>query len=58
MTDKVGDEMFIIKAILWVMFLPFKILFKLLFWWIPTGNDSFDTDDEEWMFWKGHGHDW
>jgi len=54
MTDKVGDEMFIIKAIIWLLLLPFKILF----FWVPKSDDSYDTDDEEWMFWKDHGHDW
>ena len=46
--------MFILKAILWIMFLPFK----LLFFWLPSGDDSYDTDEDEYMFWKGHGHDW
>ena len=36
------------------MFLPFK----LLFWWLPTESDSYDKDDEEYLFWKEHGHDW
>lgn len=50
--------MIILKVVFGIMFLPFILLYKLFFWWIPTGDDSFDTDDEEWMFWKGHGHDW
>jgi hypothetical protein len=42
MTDKVGYEMFIIKAIIWLLLLPFKILF----FWVPKSDDSYDTDDE------------
>ena len=49
-----GDFMIILKAILWLMFLPFK----LLFWWLPKESDSYDKNDEEYLFWKEHGHDW
>lgn len=46
--------MIIFKVLFWLLMLPFK----LLFWWVPKGDDSYDKDDEEYMFWKEHGHDW
>jgi hypothetical protein len=46
--------MIILKAIFWLLSLPFK----LLFFWLPTNSDSYEKDDDEWAFWKGHGHDW
>lgn len=46
--------MIILKAFLWIMLLPFKILF----FWLPKGSDSYDYDDDEWQFWKENGHDW
>ncbi|MBQ7739824.1 MAG: hypothetical protein IJT65_01125 [Eubacterium sp.] len=50
--------MFLIKALFYIIFFPFIILYKLLFWWLPSAPDSYETNDEEWLFWKGHGHDW
>lgn len=38
---------FLIKAVLWIIFLPFKIVFKILFWWVPTEPD-YDYDDYYW----------
>ncbi len=46
--------MIIIKAIIWLLLLPFKILF----FWVPKSDDGYDTDDEEYLFWKEHGKDW
>lgn len=46
--------MIIIKVLVWLLTLPFK----LLFWWVPKGKDSYEESDEEYLFWKDHGHDW
>ena len=37
--------MFCVKAGLWIVALPFKIIYKLLFWWLPTGPDYGYHDD-------------
>ncbi|MBR3149693.1 MAG: hypothetical protein IKF64_05935 [Eubacterium sp.] len=46
--------MFIFKVIFWILALPFKILF----FWLPSGSDSYETNDEEYMFWKDQGHNY
>ena len=45
--------MFLIKAVIWLLLLPFKILF----WWVPKADDSYERDDDEWYFYKEHGED-
>lgn len=43
---------FLIKAFLWILFLPFKIIFKLLFWWLPTGSDhDYDYYYDDYYWW-------
>ena len=46
--------MFILKAFFFILTLPFR----LLFWWIPNGDDSYDNDEEEYAFWRDHGHNY
>ena len=41
-------------AAIYMMVFPLWLIGKLLFWWLPTGNDGNDA----WQFWKEHGHDW
>lgn len=41
-------------ATIYMMVFPLWLLGKLLFWWLPTENDG----NDEWQFWKEHGHDW
>ena len=38
----------------YIVVFPLRLIGKLLFWWLPDGNDS----DGDWFFWKKHGHDW
>ena len=42
----------------YIMIFPLWLIGKLLFWWLPGGSDSYGDSDEEWLFWKEHGHDW
>ncbi len=42
---------------LYMMVFPLWLIGKLFFWWLPSDNDSYEKDDDEWLFWKGHGHD-
>ena len=43
---------------LYMMFFPLWLVGKVFFWWLPTGSDSYEESDEEWLFWKQHGHNW
>ena len=46
-------------AAIYIMFFPLWIIGKLFFWWLPTDDyDSYEKNDEEWLFWKEHGHEW
>lgn len=40
-------------ATIYMMIFPLWLLGKLLFWELPTENDG----NDEWQFWKEHGHD-
>lgn len=64
-TTKQGEIMIILKlmgklfcwtfmAAIYMMVFPLWLIGKLLFWWLPTVNDG----NDEWQFWKEHGHNW
>lgn len=37
----------LIKTFLKIAFMPFWLIWKILFWWVPTQPD-YDKDDEFW----------
>ncbi len=37
----------VIKFFVWLLVLPFKIIYKLLFWWLPSGS-YYGYDDYYW----------
>ena len=37
----------LIKTLLKIAFMPFWLIWKILFWWVPTQPD-YDKDDEFW----------
>ena len=48
----------LIMFMFYMMVFPFWLIGKLCFFWVPKEKDSYETDDDEWLFWKEHGHEW
>ncbi len=48
----------LIMLMFYMTIFPFRLIGKLCFFWVPKEKDSYETDDDEWLFWKEHGHEW